>query len=475
VEKLNWLAFIAAPYSEGMYNLSTGVPISRKHVLTTAHGIPADSQTDIKVRFVHDFNARRDWRTAHTVWHSLEYDAALLETAEVKELRPFIYSSNLPDSTTPWEGAGFAQAGKINQGELAGERNSIGLHGNFYPGGNLINGDLELTVEAPPEVEGKWKGISGAPVIIGERLIGIIKTLKGEFNGNRLCGVPLAKMLNDKKFRMILGIDKRKEQLDFVKKKAGEILKNCDEAILLFCDQPLMNGCAKDASTIIDILVDMKIDFFLKVIYSVHCSAGDDKIKTIIERLISLLLPHIYDPDCIESVKIGIKQGVLFSLPAATRTITEIIMAGVDCRPTDFCRPVMGDNFPVGTPLIEMTPEGGFDFNDENKAIKAFDEHMSLKFVSEEDRKKEKTLQRKLVNDELEYLSTKDNDHFYRHYFIYNQPAGDDDYTRRTIERLRNDYPKLYFITLNSSDNLLLANRRIDRWIRDICKSVKGK
>ncbi len=475
----DWLAEIAVPAGNGESCISTGVPLSNKYVLTTAHGVPADPKHEVGVRFIDDYQNNHDWRSAHTVWYNTDLDAALIEFTKEEGLHSFIYSSFLPCEITRWEGSGFPAAGKINFGTLEGHRDTVYLYGNYYPGGSLKRRDLELTVEAPPDILGKWKGISGAPIMIGDRLIGIVKTLNENFHGDRLNGVPIWKLLEDDDFRRILGVSGRKELLDAVIFKVRGILKSDEKLLSLLCNQHELANCKKDADAVVAALLGMEIAAFIETLYAAHGRVEDDATGAAVERLLSLLLPFLYDPDCIDSVRLGIEQGVIHSLPIATRTFAEVIMAGTDLRPAGFRKPISGDSFPVGAPLIELPPAVGFDLAGEEAKINAFDEHMYGKFMSEEDRGRslEDHDKRDLVNDELEYISKKVQDQSYRHYFIYQVPPENQSVRERVLHNiglLKKAYPQMIFISLSSSVESLKAERKLCRPLRDFFRSRKG-
>jgi len=228
----------------------------------------------------------------------------------------------------------------------------------------------------------------------------------------------------------------------------------------------------------IDILVDkVAINEFLEIVNTAHRKAADDKTRIKLEQLLGLLLPIIFDPQCVATVKTEIRQGILISLPAATHTIAEIIMAGVDGRPTDYRMPVSDDDYPVGAPLIDFMPEGGIDMNNEDSAIVAFDTHMFKEFLKGQDSKWDVTSKRKIVNNRLKYienLAKRTDEHFYRYYFIYQEPSKEDNHSKRILEQIRANYPQLFFLSLTAAVDKMISERDLCWPLSDIYKSAKG-
>lgn len=179
--------------------ISTGVPISRKCLLTTAHGVSDNENATIKVRFVDEFKRGIGWRNAKVIWYQYDdkIDAALLEFDEIKKLRPFKCSAIVPHSTVSWEGTGFPKAGK----SFDGKRELIPLNGDYNPSAGRVKNELHLSTKIKPKKASDWQGISGAPVIWNGKFIGIIKSLPKEFDGSLLIATPMYRLLQIEDFK----------------------------------------------------------------------------------------------------------------------------------------------------------------------------------------------------------------------------------------------------------------------------------
>ncbi|MFQ5628367.1 MAG: hypothetical protein ACE5I1_06380 [bacterium] len=475
MSKWQWLAEIHVLVKKGQYSISTGVPVSQQHVLTTGHGIPNDDNVKIELRFEHDFQNNIDWRPAKLCWHGeKKVDAAILEIDRVAELRSFIYSGYLPDTTTPWEGAGYPAASKITSGDLKGYREPKGMKGDFLPGGGQKSKQLDLTVEPKPKFPGLWRGISGSPVVCQSKLIGIVKSTSEDFDGNSLSGIPMWRILEVPEVRKILGHDRRQQVLDQKKKEVIAVLQNSDEVMEALAIQPAMQQTPREAKHYAEALFNMlPVEDFIAVVYcaSLEKQVQVGKGRKRMEEILNTMLPLLHDSVLAESTRLNVELGMLLSLPAATPTIAEIIMAGVDGRPSDFRKPVPGCDFPVGTPAIEIPPESGFSVPDV-ESNKVFHDHMIDKFA-EAEKKETSDLNELLgyVNDELEYIAKFKKLFHYRHYFICSKP--EDSKALSNLELLKETYPQLVFIFLAGGSRRY--ERKLSRPLRDFFAARKGE
>lgn len=474
-QKWEWLAEVRAPAGKDSYHLSTGVPLSRRYVLTTAHGIPESVSDKVQVRFIHDVRQSNcNWRDAKVVWRGGEdLDAVLLKIPEVENLVSFIYSNRLPIETTDWEGSGFPAAKKVSEGELKGHRDTTGLNGKFMPGGNLKSGELDLTVEAGPDDPGKWAGISGAPVLCQGRLIGIIKSLPGDFGGKRFSAVPLWRLLEMPGFCEKIEFEDRQALLDATKKRAEQLLENESEVLNALLETKTMFGAVAKPHPVVEKLFGMDLEAFGKTINWARESKRLSKAsqREVLDQLLNLVLPHLFDYAMVASARQHIQGGVLVRLPIATRTVAEIFMAGTDRRPTSFRQPVSGDDFPVGSRLIENPPEMGLLAQPAEMAA-TVEKMLKEKYVSQEDL--DKNLPdaeiRRLINGELAYLADIREGDRHRHYYICED--ADNPLMRQVIAILKSYYDQIIFIALEGG--ALSQERGWARPLRDIYREKPG-
>lgn len=486
MKNYQWLAEVRVKVGDKKYSLSTGVPLSRRYVLTTGHGVPkpGDKKRQAEVRFVADFHHEHSWRLAKTVWHGGDVlDAALLEIAEVTNLYPCFYTSVLPDTTTAWEGAGFPAASKITEGELAGEREPKGLCGKYLPGGNLKSRELDLTVESPPKIPGKWAGISGTPVFCESKLIGILKSYPEAFEGHRLSALPMRRLLENDDFRKLLGYDEREKERVRKQAQIELLLTNSKNVLAALCAQPALQNQLPQPHAVAAALMVMEFEEFIHTVFkaSLAESVRDGKARQTIEEILGELLPWLFDKDMIASMQSNLSTGMLVNLPVATETIAEIIMAGYERRPALYHKPVTSDQYPLGAPLIEVPPECGFTPQKHDEAT-AFDLHLFKKFASADFQGKRtldvKTL-RVLVNGELRHIAKfgklihpRDYPVPFRCYFIC-MPKNEQDLA--TFLSLQSEYPELIFIILNDEPQVLVKEREQSKLLRDFFAPKPGE
>ena len=463
-----WLAEVRVPVGD-KFRLSTGVPLSRRYVLTAGHGVPTDPGAKVEIRFVADFKAEREWRSGKVVWHGNDnMDACLLEIEPFEEIQSFIYSSALPDSTTPWEGAGFPAATKITEDELKGHRESKGLAGQYLPGGGLKRGELDLNVQSPPSIPGKWAGISGAPVLCGGKLIGIVKSVKKDFDGGSLWGVSIRELLNDESLCQCLGIQDRQDLIESALAEVGRLLASAEDLAAAFGSQLNIVDPIHHIDEIVDELWQSKVQVFEEIAYQVFKSvaSGDEHGLSILQQVLSLLLPMLYDQDIVNSVHSELINSTFVRLPVKTKTVAEIVMAAVGRRPASYREPIDGGRWPVGVSLIDPTPETGFS-DPKQGMVAAFDQFLIEKYVDSEDRSASIDILRVLINDSLAWIAEElGGEDSHRHYLILEQKAIRDQMEH--INTLRSVYPQITFVVLREDDSLLPQERRIARPLRAI-------
>ncbi|MCB0305953.1 MAG: hypothetical protein KDI38_19485, partial [Calditrichaeota bacterium] len=344
-----------------------------------------------------------------------------------------------------------------------------GFHGKFLPGGNLKTGELDLTVEPKPEIPGKWAGISGAPVLIQGRLVGIIQSYQEDFGGGNLAAVSIEQLLKEDSFAKHIALKDWEDFVGAICAKLEIFLKRSEQLSNVLGNLLSVSNAPHRPDEIVKKLVDLRVGEFEWTMADTISGFGKPQTSDwkSLETFSNLLLPIIYDRTTINSVHESLGKGTLLHLPVATRTVAEILMAAVQRRPAAFRKPITGDDWPVGEILLEPNPEGGFS-NPGSSFIEFFDQMMNDKFVSTEDLGKPDRVKRRLVNKELIYRARRKGGELnYKHYYICSQQEASI-VGAQLFNQLKEFYPQVIFVALADDPDLTPEERDIGRPIREI-------
>jgi len=181
----------------------TGYFVTNKLVLTASHVLSAGPPEKIEVRpTVPHGAASSSWIEALKVpaWENIKLDAALIEvTQPLEDLEPPNWGAMDFKQNETWTSVAYPKASSQTIEGLT-EFKTSGLQGILYAHGGGGQGirELELGVEHEAEL---WNGISGAPVFVEGKLVGIIKTSLTSYEQKRLAAVPVSLLLRDPGFR----------------------------------------------------------------------------------------------------------------------------------------------------------------------------------------------------------------------------------------------------------------------------------
>lgn len=168
----------------------TGYRIRRDRILTAAHVIEGGDTAN--VFFGED---SQDGFPATVIWPGAEgLDVALLEiAADVGTAIPDASLATAPLAEDgQWRSRGFPLAGEL--------RKLTGLNGDAFAF-VASAAELEVLIKAPPVDVSDWTGISGAPVFVGNRLLGVLKSAPIRYGGERLYATPACRLMDAKGFQ----------------------------------------------------------------------------------------------------------------------------------------------------------------------------------------------------------------------------------------------------------------------------------
>ncbi|MFQ5561764.1 MAG: trypsin-like serine protease, partial [Nitrospinota bacterium] len=172
-------------------------------VLTAGHGLDKEQ---VRVRMVGRFEkGQKEWLDADVIWNGengeeQQIDAAILKLSEpVTDIAP-CPEQRRTDAGETWKGLGFPGGSTTQIGERT-FRDTRELGGTYREGGGMRGGTLQLTEPSEIKDKEKWKGISGAPVLVDGVLVGIVKSVDDQFKTTEFAGVPLEKILEFEKVK----------------------------------------------------------------------------------------------------------------------------------------------------------------------------------------------------------------------------------------------------------------------------------
>lgn len=385
--------------------LATGYPVGKELILTARHVLQPepphhrDRRHPVKLRW-HYFpaGAGMNWieiPDENIVWESPgELDAALIRCPRPREALGWgIVSRDQPRDGMQWISEGFPRATKYenqrNPSSFIGKVCSKAPNEPYF----------ELTVETAPEDEDGWKGVSGMPVFVGRKILGVVGSVPPNFNAKKLYATPTWKLLEDDAFRRWIGYN---EQLAHFRKVRGRLanLLGCSAAAtdslveqLGIEDDLLGLDDRQKGHQLAERLLETDVRIAINALRAAHraLQANDGGVSeqnapaAVLVKIAQLIVPALYDYGTVKWV--GGQRGgggaALVPLPAGIKTVAEIIMAGVDGRETRFRPREHEEEPPEGELSLPHPPECGI-FHSIERARTAAHDHLSQKFCLDE-------------------------------------------------------------------------------------------
>jgi hypothetical protein len=195
----------------------TGYAITNTLVVTALHVVQEEQHyerpTTVLLRF-EDTNGESIRRPATLCWSDASLDCALLSIEQrFSSTPPRLKWGSFDDSyDADWSSTGYPLANSVLDDSKREYRKASGLRGTILRHGGTGQGrrELELTVTNAGASLHSWNGISGAPVFVGDLLVGIITEVPANFGNARLIAVPADQLAQNADFARHAEVDAHK-------------------------------------------------------------------------------------------------------------------------------------------------------------------------------------------------------------------------------------------------------------------------
>lgn len=472
---------------------ATGYPVGKDLILTARHVLHPkppnrrDSRYPVAIRW-HCFRSGddADWidiSDDDIVWESQgELDAALIRCPR----RPpdavgwGIVSHERPRDGTQWISEGFPRAAKY--GNRRNPSSFIGKTCSKAPNEPYF----ELTVDAAPEDEEGWKGVSGMPVFVDHKILGVVRSVPPNFSAKKLHATPAWKLREDDAFRRQIDDDKQAAHFKKTRSKLIELIRRSPDAIDAIRrelpgigDEMVGLDEEQKAERRVERLLETDIRAAIQALRDAHRSFCEDDgernrcAADALAALSQLIVPALYDYGVVRWVgsQRGDGSAALVPLPACTKTVAEIIMAGADGRATRFRHREDEDDQPEGELNLPRMPEGGIDAGNVevqtalqrhlNKKFnlgecdafrRAVDDYLLANFPRRARGGSERTLEER-IKLTADLLDSRRRDSGQTFYMIFDLPkdAEGQNAMRAMVASLKRDYSALAFLCLDDS------------------------
>ncbi len=475
--------------------LATGYLVGKDLILTVRHVLQSeppyyrDKRYPVAIHWYYfGSDSELDWieiSEKSIIWQSQgELDAALIRCPRPPDALGWgIISYEKPRDGMRWQSVGFPRATKYadvrHPSSFGGQVRSMADQDAFF----------ELIENAQPEKDEDWKGASGMPVFVGDRILGVVQSLPPKFNVRKLYATPAWRLLKDEAFCHVIGYDEQAARINKVKSRLVKLLADSPDVIETLIRQigitDEMTGLPADRLTqqLSDYLLEMDFRTVIVALNRAHHSLfdkrddksgeqGTDAVATLVE-IAQLVVPAIYDYGVVQWTRSQRDNGdaALVPLPAGTKTVAEIIMAGVDGRETWF-RPCEHEyDQQKGQLCLSWIPTHGIDPYSRG-ARKAFQEYLHHKFIPE--RPALGLTREQLIMITNNYLEARSRDGGQTYYMVFPLPADAEERNALYIlvQSLKNDYPAIMFLALTLPYEQVLEERHL---IDPFCRMLPTK
>lgn len=476
-----WIAEIRVPLENGAFWVSTGYPIAPNLVITARHALNPTSRTThgtAEVRLHNQKGEGRTWRRIIAPKWSPESDIVIVEVEDLSVPPTFqcLVSYGIPRGRASWESMGFARVGTTTDG-----REPTGLFGNVNPSSGLLSLGVQYAVQNAED----YSGISGAPVFVDGRIVGVIVTCPSGFNASRVMATPVGPFLSDSDFRDAAGIPRVELQDEVVQRSYFALVGEAKLAVQELLAELGWKGTEKwnqeTAAKVVEQLLALRLPDLIEFLTQLHVrlSRIEGTLEDLrgLENLVYTIAPYALTDSC---RKLSEDADVIEEI-FATRAIGEIHMAGADGRVILFRQVAIRDEMldprlpfsPAGKPLPDPTGELELSLPAEpgmeiGSFIERIHDDFANLFLSKPPSDRQASIA--LVRDHLDDLARL---YKYHYYVLFDSEVGHD--FAEVSRQLNEAYPSLKILSLSNDHEMARQERRIINFLNGMTYRIRVK
>jgi hypothetical protein len=339
-----WVVLVASPATSAAKWLGTGTLVASRRILTARHvvlGEDGQPKPGLAVRL----EGSTEFTPATLQWAGPnDLDVALLETALEHEALPhplLLLSAREIRSGEEWESQGYPA---VRDGKPSERLEKVRGKACSYRKGEA---QLHIDVGASPD---KFNGLSGAAVVIGDHVAGVVRAVPSHWDGKRLEATPVGSFLDDEGFRKALGLGVEDDKLaKDIRELEAQVLNQVEGlatsvAAALAGELGLTCAPGETARSITNALIHDKTGKqVVMALNTLDEGLKDDPSRSgdrrVIKALLWQILPFATDwRPWVLSGRAAVAQGPpkFVDLPLGTLTMAEAVIAGIDCRSCRF-------------------------------------------------------------------------------------------------------------------------------------------
>lgn len=173
---------------------------------------------------------------------------------------------------------------------------------------------------------------------------------------------------------------------------------------------------------------------------------------------VRMLQARMFDPDF-----------ALVTLPVATRTMAEIMMAGAEGRQACYCQAADGNKAPVAAYALKIPPTTGID-PDWGNWIKNTEQFLADKFVDPEyDRFLDEELRREMIANQLGFEAEEQRTRYVVFQF---KPDDDRNKAQNALMQLKQRFPALVLLDLSTEGPRIVQENKLFRPFEELLRTA---